>query len=47
MKVLLDECVDVRFRHAITGHSVFTVTYMGWNGVKERCAPSAGDRGGI
>jgi hypothetical protein len=34
MKVLLDECVHVAFRHRITGHDVFTVKYMGWTGVK-------------
>ena len=27
MKVLLDECVPVDFRHHVTGHEVFTATY--------------------
>ncbi|AQG80950.1 DUF5615 family PIN-like protein [Spirosoma montaniterrae] len=36
MKVLLDENIDIRFRNAFdnTGHEVFTVRYMGWNGIK-------------
>jgi hypothetical protein len=36
MKVLLDENVDVRFRFSFegTGHEVFTVKFMGWNGIK-------------
>jgi hypothetical protein len=34
MKVLLDECVHVGFRSSIPGHDVFTVRFMGWNGVK-------------
>ena len=34
MKLLLDECVPQEFRHAIAGHDVYTVAYMGWSGVK-------------
>lgn len=34
MKLLLDECIDVRFRDRIAGHEVFTVAYMGWKGLK-------------
>jgi hypothetical protein len=30
MKVLIDECVPLDFRHSITGHDAFTVAYMGW-----------------
>lgn len=34
MKVLLDEMIDVRFRHLLPGHDVFTVDYMRWKSVK-------------
>lgn len=36
MKVLLDENIDVRFKKefADTGHEVYTVRDMGWNGLK-------------
>src|SRR5215218_10310134 len=34
MKVLLDECLDVRLRLRLTGHDAFSVTFMGWNGIK-------------
>jgi len=34
MKLLLDECVVQDFRHALQGHDVFTVAFMGWAGVK-------------
>ena len=36
MKVLLDENIDVRFKHSFEGvqHGVSTVKDMGWNGVK-------------
>lgn len=34
MKILLDECVDQRFRHELTGHTVFTVPEAGWAGKK-------------
>jgi predicted nuclease of predicted toxin-antitoxin system len=36
MKVLLDENIDVRFRNAFdgSGHEIFTVRRMGWNGLR-------------
>jgi len=34
MKVLLDENLPHELRHLITGHDVFTVTYMGWSGLR-------------
>ena len=34
MKVLIDESIDVDFRHELAGHDAYTVTYMGWNGLK-------------
>ena len=34
MRVLLDECVNQQFRHAIAGHDVFTTGYMGWDALK-------------
>ena len=33
MKILLDECIDVRFRNHLTGHDAFTVEYMKWKGI--------------
>ena len=34
MKILLDECVDERLAHDISGHDVRTVRQMGWKGKK-------------
>ena len=34
MKLLLDECLPYRLRPLIVGHDVFTVGYMGWDGIK-------------
>ena len=34
MRVLLDECVPHVLRHHMPGHQVVTVTFMGWNGIK-------------
>lgn len=34
MKILLDECVDHRFRAELTGHDVRTVSELGWAGLK-------------
>ena len=34
MRVLLDECVPHRLRQSLTGHSVATVAFMGWRGIK-------------
>lgn len=35
MKILLDENIDVRFKHYFPdGAEVFTVKNMGWNGIK-------------
>ena len=34
MRVLLDECVDQRFRKNIVGHDVTTVQEAGWAGKK-------------
>jgi hypothetical protein len=34
MKLLLDECLPIDFRHLIVGHDVFTVAFMGWKGIK-------------
>ena len=32
MKVLLDENLPLDFRYFLTGHDVFTVSFMGWKG---------------
>jgi predicted nuclease of predicted toxin-antitoxin system len=34
MKILLDENLPHRLRHAFPSHEVMTVAYMGWAGVK-------------
>lgn len=34
MKVLLDENLPHRLRHELSGHDVFTVRFLGWNGLK-------------
>lgn len=34
MRILLDECVPVKLRRALSGHSVRTVTEMGWSSKK-------------
>ena len=34
MKILLDECVDQRFRRDLVGHEVITVQEAGWGGKK-------------
>jgi predicted nuclease of predicted toxin-antitoxin system len=34
LKILLDECVDRRFRRALPEHEVLTVQEMGWSGMK-------------
>ena len=34
MKVLLDENLPHELRYLLSAHEVFTVTYMGWDGVK-------------
>jgi len=34
VKVLLDECVDRRFRHELSGHDISTVQEIGWAGKK-------------
>ncbi|WPP48813.1 DUF5615 family PIN-like protein [Catalinimonas niigatensis] len=34
MKILLDECVTKKLKFALAGSQVFTVTEMGWSGLK-------------
>lgn len=34
MKILLDECVTKKLKRYLTNHDVFTVTEMGWSGLK-------------
>jgi len=34
VKILLDECVDQRFRRDLVGHEVITVQEAGWAGKK-------------
>lgn len=34
MRILLDECINVRLRRNIPGHDVRTVDFMGWKSLK-------------
>jgi len=34
MKILLDECVTKRLKEHLKEFEVFTVSEMGWNGIK-------------
>jgi predicted nuclease of predicted toxin-antitoxin system len=34
MKLLLDENLPLKLRHEISGHEVFTTTFMGWSGIE-------------
>ena len=34
MKLLLDECVNQKLRAHLVGHDVFTVGFLGWDGIK-------------
>ena len=34
MKIPLDECLPAQLRARLVGHDVFTVTYMGWKGLR-------------
>lgn len=34
MKILLDECVTKKLKRFLPDHEVFTVTEMGWSGLK-------------
>lgn len=34
MKILLDECVTKRLKRYLPNHETFTVTEMGWSGLK-------------
>ncbi len=34
MRILLDECVNMRLRREIPGHDVRTVDFMGWKSLK-------------
>lgn len=46
MRVLLDENVTHRLRPALTGHDVYSVAYMRWNGVRNgRLLRMAADEG--
>ena len=36
MKILLDECVTKRLKSYLKDYQVFTVTEMGWNGLKKQ-----------
>jgi hypothetical protein len=34
VKLLLDESLDVELRHELVGHDAYTVSFMGWKGLK-------------
>jgi hypothetical protein len=46
MKLLLDENLPHDLRYFLPGHEVFTVTYMGWEGVRngELLSRAAGEK---
>jgi hypothetical protein len=47
MKVLLDEDLDHRLRKGLGGHEVFTVSYLGWAGLKNGELLLAAEQRGI
>ena len=47
MKVLLDENLPHRLRPWLARHEVFTVGYMGWNGLKNGALLAAAEAGGM
>lgn len=47
MKVLLDENLDHALRKLLQDHEVFTVTYMGWTGLKNGELLRAAEDNGI
>ena len=47
MKVLLDECVPVQVRRALTGHEVATAQQMGWGGISNGDLLAAAENAGF
>ena len=47
MKVLLDENLDRRLRNHLGSHEVFTVSYKGWDGLKNGALLSAAEDQGF
>lgn len=46
MKILLDECVPVDFRHCLTNHEVHTAEWAGFKGLKNGLLLQAAEAGG-
>jgi hypothetical protein len=44
---LLDENLDHRLRRALIGHEIFTVTFMGWSGLKNGVLLRTADADGM
>ncbi len=47
MKVLLDENLDHRLRRSLGDHEIYTVRYMGWDGLKNGDLLDAAERSGF
>jgi hypothetical protein len=47
VKVLLDENLRHRLRHRLGSHEAFTVSYMGWSGLKNGELLKAAEEGGF
>ena len=47
MRVLLDENLTRRLRRRLTGHSVATVAYQGWRGVRNGTLLDLAERNGF
>jgi|ERR1039458_9166821 hypothetical protein len=47
MKILLDECVPLQVRHALTENEVATAQRMGWGGISNGDLPDKAEREGF
>ena len=47
MRVLLDECVPLQLRNALTGHDTTTAQQMGWRGLGNGDLLDAAERSGF
>ena len=47
MRILLDECVPLQVRDALSGHDVNTTQRMGWNGMSNGDLLDAAERAGF
>jgi len=47
MRLLLDECIDERLRHAVTGHDCVSVRFAGFAGLKNGALLTAAEAAGF